>query len=401
MNYSLQRLLVIAGLIAVPFYELIFKVFPYVRIAAADTRVTKELIALAFALAVGLLAVFQGTVKPLKNKFLLALPVFMLLSLFMSPRVSFLINNVEVGDLFFWKPFVQVLCYLLLVIALASIHISVRKIITTMATCGTVMAAYVILQYFGFDQFWMQREGDMFTQVTGRLLGGNLGQPTVVASFIVMLVPIAFHLKKYFSAATMVISLLLIKSEMSLFALVFVAIIYFVKHFKSIRKLSIAIIAVGILVAAFGYFKFDSVRSYVAEHSNGRIGVWKEIIMDIKQGPIIDVNQDYSFTGAGLGRFPFIFPDKHKSIFQQAHNDPLEFTYNCGIIGLLLLFGAIFVMGKGALNASSGLAFALLMSFAAIFFASLGGFPFQLGAHQFYSAVVVGLLHNRQVIRRK
>ena len=123
MTYSLQRLLIILGLVFIPFYEIFLHLLPFVHSTAPDSRCTKEIIALVFALSIGLLAVFQGSIKPFRNKFLLAIPVFLLFNLIMAPHVPLVVNNVDSGDFYFWRPFVQVLCFTLMIAAEASLDI--------------------------------------------------------------------------------------------------------------------------------------------------------------------------------------------------------------------------------------------------------------------------------------
>lgn len=397
MSYNLQRLLVIIGIVFIPFYELFFRVFPFVRVIAPDTRVPKELIAVMFALSIGLLAVFQGTLKPFKNKYLLIIPIFLLLSMFMAPQTDLFINNVNVGDMYFWRPFAKVLCFMLLVVAIASMEIDFKPVINAMVICGAVMSGYVVLQYLGFDQFWMQKEGIEFWQVTGRRSGGNLGQPTIVASFIAMLLPLALYLKKYKTAGLMLLALLATWSEMALLSLPLMTAVYVMSKEKRAFYPILASIVVVVVCVFLLLVNHSGFRQFAMEHSNGRIQTWTQVVGDIQNGAIIGSSSDFSFTGVGFGRFPFIFPDKHSSIFLQAHSDPLEFTYNCGLAGLILLLTGVYVMLRSAWN-KSNLSLALSISFITIFFISLGNFPFQLGAHQFYSAVIVGLLHNNLII---
>lgn len=389
-----QRLLVIIGLIAIPFYELIFKVFPYIVVIAPDTRAPKELIAMFFALSIGLLAVFKGNIKPFNNKFILIIPIYLLFNLWMSPHFDLFINTVECGDLYFWKPFSEILCFILMIFAIASSDDDFIPIFKIMVICGTLMSAYVIFQKFGFDQFWIQREGDQFVQVRGRLLGGNLGQSTVVSSWIIMMIPISIYLRKYYMSFIMIIAVFLTGSAMALMSMVLMALIYLIKFNK---KFLIIFATLFIILICLISFKQD-IRLKIVQRMDGRFEVWKNIFYDIRGGAIAGVSQDFSTTGVGFGRFPFIFPDKHKSNFKQAHNDFLEFTYDCGFCGLaIVLFGLCFMFNKFLFH---GIRFPIFLSFISILFCSLGGFPFQLGAHQFYSAIFLGLLNNDSINRR-
>lgn len=393
-----QRLLVILGLIAIPFYELIFKVFPYVKVMAPDTRAPKELVAIWFALAIGLLAVFQGKIKPFSNKYLLVIPLYLLFNLWMAPQVDLFINNVNCGDLYFWKPFVQVLCFSLMIIAIASSDDDFTPVLKIMTWCGVVMAGYVVMQKLGFDQFWVIKEPPKgMVQWPDSQIGGNLGQCTIVASFIAMLIPLAVYLKKYWMVAVLAIGVICSGSDMAMLAMIVMMLSYGLRKFCFSKTLGVLLIILIIIASSLAYLRSDSVRNFSEKHSSGRITVWKDIISDIRDGNIEGVKQDFSTTGVGFGRFAFIFPDKHKSLFVQAHNDFLEFTYNCGFVGLLLLLAGLMFVFKNITPSDCN--FAILLSFISILFMSLGSFPFQLGAHQFYAAILVGLLHKSGGIR--
>lgn len=384
----MNRLLIILGLIIIPFYEVILKFLPFVRNVAPDSREPKEIIALVFALSIGLLAVFHGEIKNFSNKYFLIIPVYLLISLSMAPHIPLNINGIDSGDLYFWKPFSEILCFSLMIIAIASISINVEEILKVMVICGTVMSVYMILQWLGLDQFWMAKSGGVFTSVRSENIGGNLGQPTIVASFIIMMIPLAFHIRKYLIALIMIFSVLLTGSVIAIGSIIVMSI------FTIIRFNKIFFIPILILLIISVFFIIKN-KNYVISRMDGRYQVWSETLKDIHNGEIQgDINK-YSITGVGLGRFTYLFPMKNKSNFNQTHNDPLEFMYNCGLIGFGLLMIAIYFM---VIN-SYFKAFPILLSFIGLFFCSLGSFPFQLGAHQFYGAVLVGLLNNDSIIK--
>ena len=59
-----------------------------------------------------------------------------------------------------------------------------------MSWAGFIMAVYVILQALGWDQFFEVKPEQHFKAVTQNGLGGNLGQPTIVAPFLAMIIPL-------------------------------------------------------------------------------------------------------------------------------------------------------------------------------------------------------------------
>ncbi len=352
-----------------------------------------------FALSIGLLAVFNGEVRKFNNKWFILIPIYLLFSLMMSPHFDMYVNNVESGDFYFWKPFSQVLCFALMIFAVSGIKINFEEIIKVMVICGTVMAGYVILQKLGLDQFWMPKQGGEFTSVRSYTLGGNLGQPTLLSSWLVMMVPLAFYLKKYWMAFLMIAACLLTQGAMVLMSLGLIFLITIFYLYKEIRKPLLGILIFLSIIGLFLFFGNKHVRDIAVDRMDGRSEVWKNTIKDIRDGQI-DASHKYPLTGIGFGRFPFISPDRHKSIFCQVHNDPLEFAYDCGIFGEYLLIAGISFMIITVCSNLTPLVFSILLSFIAILFCSLGSFPFQLGAHQFYASLLVGFLNNDSIIRR-
>ncbi len=392
----MKRLLIILGLIIIPFYEIILRFLPFVGCNATDSRMTKEILAMIFALSIGLLAVFNGEVKPFKNKWLLMIPIYLLFNLFMAPHFDMFVNNVESGDFYFWKPFSEVLCFSLMIFAVSSMKIDFNEIIKVMVICGVVMAGYVILQKIGLDQFFIPREGEQFIKVHGRVMGGNLGQPTIVASWMIMMVPLAFYLRKFWMAYFIIGACLLTQGAMVAIALGTILLITMFHFYKELRKFIIIS-----LIVLFSLFSLcmgnNSIRHKVIERMDGRYEVWKATLKDIHNGPIDNIHK-YPLTGLGLGRFSYVFPSKNNSIFMQVHNEPLEFLYDCGLIGIFLLFYGLFIMLSNIHLIP--ISFSILLSFIAILFCSLGTFTFQLGAHQFYSALLIGMLNNDSIIGR-
>ena len=394
MNYSLQRLLIVLGLIAIPFYEIILRALPMVRSVAPDSRVSKQILSLVFALSIGLLAVFQGTIKPFKNKFLLLIPLYLLFNLIFSPHVDMLINNIESGDFYFWKPFAIVLCFALMIIAVSSMEIDFDYVLKIMVVCAAVMSFYMILQKLGLDQFWSQKTGVYFDQVRGKAIGGNLGQPTIAASFILMMYPLAIYLNKHWSMILILIGILITGSAMAIIALVSMMLLFLFR----INKLFIIPVLLLLMIVGIVIIKSPALQDRITARMDGRWKVWNDIYSDIHNGQIQDGSK-FCITGVGFGRFPFIFPMKHNSQFLQAHNDIYEFIYDCGLLGGFLLLAGLFIMLKINFSACNPREFMIFLSFLGLFVASLGSFPFQLGAHEFYSAVLVGFLNN-DLIRR-
>lgn len=391
MSYPLQRLLLILGLVLIPFYEILLRILPFVACHAPDSRVTKEMLAMVFSLSIGLIAIFEGKIK-VRNKYVLIIPVYLLFNLIICPHVDLNINNNEVGDFYFWKPFSEVVCFLLMFAAVSNMKLD-KRILNVMVICGSVMAGYVVLQQFGLDQFWIPRTQGQFTSVRAHLLGGNLGQPTIVSSWIIMMIPLAIYLKKWWLSVLMVLACFMTQGAMVIGSIFVIGSIYLFR----INKIFILLFSIILFSFIFLFTTNHSFNYKIIDRMDGRYTAWVETLHDIKNGQIDD-NHRFPYTGIGFGRFSFIFPDKHKSEFMQAHNDLMEFCYDCGIVGVFLIIASLYVIFRGV-NINSNLEFSILLSFIGLFVCSLGSFPFQLGTHQFYAVTLLGFL-NKSSIRR-
>lgn len=398
MIFNLQRLLITIALVFIPFYEVIMRILPYSRVAAPDTRETKLLLAMFFSLAIGLLAVFEGKIRRFDNKWILFLICFVMLSFFMSPKIPLFVNGIDSGDFWFWKPFCNMLCMLFLVLAVASIEDDIVYIIKIMSIVSMVMGVYVLSQFFGLDQFFIKKSVEEIGTVTMPQIGGTLGNSTLVASFLIFIFPLSIYLKRYFDASIILLAVLATQSDMALISLsaIIMGFLYYFKHIS--LKFLVAIVSIIIMLFSVLMITDHNFRNIINNKCNGRIPVWINTLKDIRDGS--DNKRDFSFTGMGLGRFGYIFPEQHKTIFRQAHNDFLEFTYNCGIFGLILFLSTIFFVIKTYFISDSYLIICLTLSFLSFLLSALGSFNFQLGVHQFYMAIIFGLLSN-PILRRK
>lgn len=397
----MQKSLIILGLFLIPFYELIFRIFPFVKVDASNTREPKLMIAMALALGIGLSAVFEGKIKKFNNKWVLIFPVYLLFSYFSSPQIPLFINEVDVTGFWFWKPFAMVLCFLMMTIAVSSIECDYHLILKAMCLSGFIMALYMMFQKLGFDQYWIQKEGAEFYHVTERAVGGNLGHSTIVSAFLIMIIPISFYLKKNMYAMTMLMAVMFAKSEMALLAVVLMSVIACVYIYP---KSLILVIFIGmIFLAVVGYLVFSN-KSFVQDlnnRSNGRFAVWGQIWQDFKSNPIEGDKRDYSFTGVGLGSFPFVFSSRHTSIFKQAHNDFLELLYVTGFFGLGIVFLILLkIFTQHGFYELSNIQFTLLLSIFGVCVVALGSFPLQLGVNCYFLSVIFGLANNDLITRR-
>lgn len=389
--------LLISGLIVIPLYDIILRMFPSVVIIASDTRGYKEVMLIAFALAVGLAALYHQGFKPFKNKWLLLFVMFQVVTLSMSFKLPLVVNDISSTSFWVWKPLFIGLCAFILFLAVSSVQLTKKQLdmlLFTMCIVGVIEAGYVVLQTFGFDQlFAVKGVGQIGTVgFPGRV--GTLGQPTLVSPFMAMTLPLAIYLKRYFVSVLIIIAVLLTHSQIAITAMIIGICLYAI-----IWKVKIAFVIIPIALIVCGIILVN--KKFVVD--NGRFSTWKKIVSEIRDGSQDGKIKEQSLTGYGQGSFPYIFDSnghEERSNFKQAHNEYLELAYNCGLGGLALFLLSIFYFIKKEiiLNISNRQSMAILTSFVIISLCALGTFVWQLGAHIYYTVVIAGLLHNKPII---
>jgi hypothetical protein len=110
------------------------------------------------------------------------------------------------------------------------------------------------------------------------------------------------------------------------------------------------------------------------------------------------------FTGYSAGAFYYVYCNKHKSNFRQAHGEYIEVLYDLGLIGLLIFFIILIYIFNMNMNfqrifygKANPMRMALLASFFSICLNAIGFFPWHLGAIVFPTIFIVGLLHKEKL----
>jgi hypothetical protein len=389
----LIQALLIFGLAAVPF----------LLIPGHDTREPKMMLALAVALVTGLAAVFQGRLRPFHNKWVLILLGYLLVSIWFAPTLI----TPKVPNLWVWQPAFAMLVFALFVVTVASVEWDepARWRLLTVATwTGFLMAGYALLQFLYVDQFCDQKT-DYFPI---NRIGGTMGNRTIVAPFIAMLIPLAIYLRSWWKVAVMAAAILVCRSSVAIGAGAVAVFFQVASGGKRALRIASAVAAVLVIAAVIGYGSSAAVRREV--NDSGRIAVWKLVIQDWRSP--VDPQKDNSFaiTGLGPGSFRYVFPGKHEQFFRehawqdflQAHNEYLQLLYECGVVGLFLLLGAIgwvfrrnFSFRDCWRGEADPYRMSLLSSFLCISLCALGTFVWQIAPTIFYTAVIVGLLHHQ------
>jgi hypothetical protein len=373
---------------------------PFIVLTGYDTRMPKMAAALVFALALSLWVLYKGHIKPFANKWVLIFIGYLLLNIYLSPKPDIILFDIRVGNIWVWQSVSYIIIFSLMLISTASIEFKpqdIKRLLNIMVHCGLVMAVYCILQALCLDQFFKSIGGGTDSLLYANQIAGTLGNPTIAAPFMAMLIPLALYLKRYIFAVIMALATILTMSQVGIGAMAVSLLFYFAV--KSKRNLIIAVSTGIIAISAYAFI--CPVRATI--NDSYRFGAWKTMTEDmVKPNP----GARYPITGIGTGSFGYTFHVKHArheihSTFIQAHNEYLELFWNTGLVGLDLFLCAMFYVWKQNFSIKAVLSstanqyrMALLSSFLCISICAGGTFVFQIGTTIFYTILIVGLLTN-------
>lgn len=394
--------LIIAGLILIPFYELIVQLFPFAKSIAPDTRVTKEILAAMFALSIGCIALYKGELKPYKNKGLFIFVGFLLISYHLAFKPPIAINQLDMSGIWLFKPMFLCMVYLIFIIAVASMKVTRADIETffkVIMYCCFGMAVYAIFQSLGFDQFWAVKGYEQILDTPNANIAGVLGQPTLLSPYLALGIPICWYFKKYILAGVLAYAVYLVNSDMTFFSLgcsLLLMLILFKRQW--IPLLLVTMVA---LIPYVDSKLMEGKLFNISLEGNGRYELWKNSWTKFKDNPLPDTKSDFSITGVGLGNFALMYSPIQRLSFAQMHNDPYELLLCVGWVGagifVLALFGFLYpsiLSTFWVADIRLRMIVTLLGSLFVIIINSCGSFMFQLGVYQFYSSLIIGFLTN-------
>ena len=399
----MNKRIIYIGLILIPFLEIMVRFIPYVFPDVPDTRIFKETFSLYLALGLFLSVLWQGNLKKVSNKWLLVLVGYCLFSFGFWWKMPFVVNNVMATSFWMWKPLFQMIVFFLMTLSVSSIDFrkkDVVQLMNIMSFVGLVMGIYLLLQYFGVDQFYKVKDFKVIGWgITNPNMVGTLGQPTIVAPLIAITALCSVFVRRYIISALLCGVVFLINSQMATGALACGLTVYFLM----MKPRGIYVVLVILLVIGYIFIQNPS-----KIEGNGRFQAWEQVAIDWKGSPLDEDGNNYSYFGVGLGSFGYVFHEKNDTVYYQAHNDPLEVMYGLGMVGLGLYLMAIF--NHIWLGFKDFLKFgdwrkrfmAILISiFVLMHLNSLGTFLFQLGYYQYIVALVAGLIINSSIFGGK
>ncbi len=360
--------------------------------------------------------IYSKGLKPGKNVWVYLLVAYLPISMLFAPAPFIDLVGINVMGFWAWQPFAKIIIFALLFSVISSHEFTtkdIHRVLNVMVWCGFLTSLYELTQFFYSDQFFIQcADGNW-----GRI-AGFIGNPTLTAPFVAMLIPIALYLKKYPMAAIMFVGAVIPDSQMAWVALVAgLSVYYALKGPKWFIFSVLSWIFFFFFVIAFfhhgQHLNNKYLRSLFEDHE--RLMQWKQIFKDWT-GPLAadkGVMNNFSLTGRGLGSFRYVYHIQHANIgapnrFFQAHNDYLECGYAIGFIGVGLFIGAICHMIKRNVSMQAVLTIgesrynrALIASMATIAVNAFGTFVWQIGTLAMYSVIIAGLLHNNSFVNEE
>ena len=392
---------------------------PFLVWPGYDSRYPKEILGLGLALSIALSALSKGEFKPFKNHWILIFLLFSYLCILTAPMFNeFLLtyhhgNKIEImanrpiANIWMFKASYYFILYGIMMMAVASLELNPRqidRILTVITLCGFLMAVYIFIQALNIDPLFQKiskaRNPDIGA-LDKPLIGGFMGQATLVATYISMLIPLALFLRRYVWVVCMVMAVAITGSKGAYLAVFAGALAYF---FGSGRKynasIAIVLIAAALCAATFlinRYKIYDkkSLAHYVIGESSGRIPEWIIMAKDFRE-PF--EGRKRALLGFGPGSLHYSHSVRNNSRFLQSHNDPFEFLINFGIAGFSIFLLSVASLLKISRWRTVERSRALLLCLLTLSITSLFTFSFQLAPNIFYASVMVGLLHNRSFV---
>lgn len=375
-------------------------VVPFLIAGGSGGRYPQEVFCLGMASAIAFYALSRGLLKGFPNRSILILIFLMILATNFVPPTgmaigyahdnTFIIDGrIDVDNLWNYKPIFYSLIYLLMTMAIASIEIeSFLPYFNVVSWAGMLTAIIAILQKFGFNQFWHIKDSiDIGTTINPEMIA-FIGHPTLVAAFISMCFMSTLYIKKYWMSVIIALAVILTGSAFGKLAIIVGALFWVAMNTKFPKKAYIATVPIMLLIAFIMFFILK-----ITPH--GRDVVWMQIIYDLTH-PLFNVGNQYGFMGYGAGAFHYVYPILHNAKWGQAHNEFLEFMFNNGAFGLIVLLSAIFLFIKDCWRFfdNKEIQYLLSMFLVACVIAN-GTFIWQLGWGMFYTCVFIGLAYNR------
>lgn len=386
------RRLIILGLVAVPFAEMLVYLFlPKGTVPSfPDMRITKEYWALGFALASGLLMIYRHGFKPLKSPWILCFMFYLLFNIIKSSKIHIDLPGGDLGYYLNYRPAFKAFVFFIFFLTITSLswpNRSKQWIFNAIFGVSLCSAGYIFVQFLNMDSIFSVRQPDAFGAITrtSTHLASIIGQPTLAGAFLAMCSPVALFKKNWTAFAIISLAVLLTQSSFAVLSIIISSLFYLICAYATkVRRFLIPIILVtaSILIPIIVVFAM----THDSFNDNGRFSTWSMLLKDIS-------TMRGSLFGMGFGVFGVVFPSAHQTNWFQAHNEFLQVLYGGGLIGLSLFVMMFVEIGRKFKDCvMDNEVICLASCLIAVSVCAIGTFVWQLGVFQYYTVLMFGLL---------
>jgi len=296
---------------------------------------TKMFIGAIISLLCFVSSVKEGTKIERDNFFWGLFVVFSMGVYFMQPNVKH--GNYEIYNSL--RTVLLILCYYLGYLSISNHKFSdseTNMVQWHLMAIGTLIGAYVIFQYFGFDEFFDFRS-DTVTSVNSKNphLFGTLGNSRICGAFLLLIIPYVLVMRQWIFGAIILVAIVLIESKMVFFGGAAMFLFLFARSRREFYGIFVIVILIAIAYYQLGH------------HDSGRLHEWTSV-WKVFQSRIL-VGQ-HVFTGFGFESFRTI-NRMIGSAWWPIHNEYFEILWATGFIGFGL-FLAGFVKEINELSAA-------------------------------------------------
>lgn len=336
-------------------------------------------VAILTALALCLRALYKGSLK-ICNIYLMLILGFLPLSIAYGFQVSL-------------KPYIEIFLYVMMFGALSQEN--AEKSLDLILWAGFIMSIYGLLQWLGFEQFYIHNFANHGAQQTpSKEVVGFLLNPTYFGAYIAMLIPLTIRQKKWYMTATMLVCVLATKSDMAIGSMI--GSLLCLPFLVNARRFAIGCCLALVL---FGGLCFGVSQGAVKINDSGRFHQWTKIVAHTFKGQRVyhkptqkETYKKYNLFGFGGGSFKNMYPLKLTNInFKRAHNDYLQAYWEFGIVITVLFI--LFII-QCVLR---GFDIYTRASIICVCLNALGLFVWQIGAIQLLSVYVLCLNKEKYV----
>lgn len=376
-SFTINQILIYAGLIITPFI-----VSPF-----WDNRELKFFIAFAVAVSVVLVGTYRGSLRAITNRWILLLLGYLCIqSIFIPPFNSSCDNGMVITNTWRFAPILYTFIFTLFIYSIDFTDEMISQIFTIVTWTGFLMSLYMIVQAFGFEQwFYLNAHPDALNTPANKVCG-FFGHPTIAGSFLSLCLPFSIYKKKWIKSAIILIGILITQSWMAFFGMLGSMLFYFLPKTRTVLISSIIVISLLIV----GVLSNGKTFRFSENASNARFSMWKETVHDMKKK--IN-NQSFPLTGFGAGSFKVLFHSWHQNNVLHPHNEYLKILFETGIVGVGLFSAALYsYLALFSRHLDDPFVTALVSSLVGSLVVAGGTFVWNLGAHLFYILIAISIL---------